>query len=187
MTTTRHEALCCLCGAHSDLMHRERGHRFCPACVSWLSREVSDRVERGATPRPGQGVLEGALLDILEERTCACVVQDVPLCPVLPMRLMLVAGFHQRDQPREWILITRDGELTSDVLYARLLDFTAKGSALALVCAKKWTDVLGRDCALSPFVARVLVVGNPDDPEEVIEGWRFEGDAPTDQKYRFDE
>jgi hypothetical protein len=195
MTTAKpnrklHQRLvCCGCGCETDMLQWVEGHRFCLECCSALSKEVGVRVERGAPRRPGsEGALHSALLDILEERPWTCE-QDPELaqCLVPPMRLMLVAGFHRAARPSEWILVARDGELTVDLLCARLFPFTAAGSGRAFVAAGRWTNVLRRDCAVVPFVARVLVTGDPAAPDAVVEAWRLEGDGPPeDRRYPFD-
>ena len=112
---------------------------------------------------------------------------ELAQCVVPPMRLMLVAGFHQHDRPAEWILVTRDGELTVDPLCAQLFAFSAPGCRRAFTAARRWTDVLDRDCHVVPFVARVLVTGDPAAPEAVVEAWRFErDDPPMALRYPFD-
>ena len=139
-------------------------------------------------PSSAAGQPRDQLLDIIEERPWIREqLPDVDQCVVPPMRLMLIAGFNQHDRPRHWILISIDGELTTDPLHACLFNFTAKGSELAFVAARKCTDVVGRDCRVVAFVARVLVTGDPAAPDAVVEAWRFEdGDQPMGRSYPFD-
>jgi hypothetical protein len=158
-------------------------------CSAALSNEVWVRFERGVELRPGsEGAAHSALLDILEEGSWVCEqLPEVAQCIVPPMRLMLVAGFHQHDRPSEWILVTRDGELTVDLLYAQLFAFSAAGSERAFAAVRRWTDILRRDCHVVPFVARVLVTGDTAAPDSVLEAWRFEGDNPPKaRRYPFD-
>ena len=188
-TATTHAAkICCACGEETDLLQWVEGHRVCIECSSALSQEVWGRVERGVELRPGcEGAAHSALLDLIEDRSGFCeTLPDLAQCVVPPMRLMLMAGFNHHDRPREWVLVTRDGELTVDPIHARLFAFSAEGSKLGFVAARKWTEVLSRDCRVVPFVARVLVTGDPDAPDGVVEAWRFEGDQPTDRNYPFD-
>lgn len=189
-TMTMHAAqVCCSCGEEADLLQWVEGHRICLECSSSLNREVWVRVERGVELRPGcEGAAHSALLEIIEERPWVCqLLPELDQCVVPAMKLMLVAGFNMRDRPGDWILVTRDGELTVDPISAQLFPFTAKGSELAFIAARKWTDVLSRDChVVAPFVARVLVTGDPEAPDAVVEAWRFEGDQPMDGSYFFD-
>jgi hypothetical protein len=187
--TTHRSQVCCGCAAETDLLQWVEGHRFCMECSSALSKEVWVRFERGVEQRPGsEGPAHSALLDILEEGSWVCEqLPEVAHCLVPPMRLMLVAGFHQHDRPSEWILVTREGELTVDPLCAQLFAFSTAGSERAFTAARRWTDVLRRDCHVVPFVARVLVTGDPAAPDSVLEARRFEGnDPPKARRYPFD-
>ena len=127
---THNDLVCCGCAAETDLLQWVEGHRFCMECSSALSEDVWVRVERGVDRRPGSdGPAHSALLDILEEGSWVCEqLPEVAQCIVPPMRLMLVAGFHQHDRPSEWILVTWEGELTVDPLCAQLFAFSAAGS-----------------------------------------------------------
>jgi hypothetical protein len=186
---THNDLVCCGCAAETDLLQWVEGHRFCLECSSALSEDVWVRVERGAARRPGSdGPAHSALLDILEEGSWVCEqLPEVAQCIVPPMRLMLVAGFHQHDRPSEWILVTWEGELTVDPLCAQLFSFSAAGTSGAFIAVRRWTEVLGRDCHLVPFVARVLVTGDPAAPDSVVEARRLErDDPPKARRYPFD-
>jgi len=182
IATSHRGAVCCGCGAETDLLQWVEGHRFCLECSSALDQEVWARFQHGIEPRPGaDGPAHSALLDILEARPWLCEqLPEVDQCLVPPMRLMLVAGFHSHDQQAD--------ELTVDPAYARLFPFSAAGCRSGFAAARRWTDVLSRDAHVAPFVARVLVTGDPDAPDSVVWVWRFErGDSSRARRYPFDD
>jgi hypothetical protein len=126
-----HDAsVCCACGASPGMLRWVEHHRIRLPCSETLSREAWVRVREGIAPRPdSEGVAHSALLTLVGEREWLC--QEVPgiaPCEVPKMRCMLVGGFHQRHEPKAWVLISLDGELTVDLQRAQLHPFTARGS-----------------------------------------------------------
>lgn len=101
-----------------------------------------------------------------------------------PHRIALVGGFYPPDEPPFWTYVARDGRGTLRLRQARLYGFTKHGCRAALGAA---VQLKRRVCPNGKlFVARVVVTGSWDDPEELIEAWRLEGPEPVRVRYYFD-
>ena len=86
---------------------------------------------------------------------------------------------------RALYLAASDGSAVSAVERAQFFGFNKEGARAAKKAARALVQGLlegQRD-----FTARVLVTGEPDHPEEVVEAWRLEGDRPVNiGRYSFE-
>jgi hypothetical protein len=64
-----------------------------------------------------------------------------------------------------------------------LFDFNMAGDRAAWKAAEAL--VQGPLEGHTPFLARVVVTGEPDHPEEVLEAWRLESDRPVDLRLSY--
>ena len=101
------------------------------------------------------------------------------------IQLYLVGGCHPRGNVETWLLAASDGSAVSGVERAQFFGFNKEGARAAKKAARALVQGLlegQRD-----FTARVLVTGEPEHPEEVVEAWRLEGDRPVDiRRYSFE-
>jgi hypothetical protein len=101
------------------------------------------------------------------------------------MKLMLVAGAHPDDAPKNWTLVGRGG-FTFNLRNAMFFPFTAQGKDQAFAAAHELKAASLKGNQWTVFVARVLLVGPADDPSEVTPAWMFESTSPRDVPYFFD-
>ncbi len=104
---------------------------------------------------------------------------------IRPVRLFLVGGCHAPEDRAGWILVGRDGRATSSLSGARFYPFSMEGYRAAQAAAnalqrREYPEHMA-------FTARVVVTGDPDSPEEVVEAWRLERAQPAHiGKYSFE-
>ena len=84
-------------------------------------------------------------------------------------------------QASRWTFVGRDGGGTGLLGQARLFPFSAIGDRAAGAAAKR---LLTKECPEArAFVLRVVVTGDWDRPQEIVEAWRLEGEpAPRNKR-----
>jgi hypothetical protein len=109
-----------------------------------------------------------------------CVAISIPR-----MQVFLVGGCHPEGQPAKWKLGSNVFGVTTSLRRATLFPFHPSWVNVARSAAQEIRRSLrGRQV---PFVARVLAIGDPEAPTEVVPAWTLEGqDRPQDQRYHFD-
>lgn len=96
------------------------------------------------------------------------------------IRLFLLGGCHELGEVAKWTLVAPDGGGTPVLRFARFYPFSMEGYKAAQAAANKLkTESMPTAVA---FTARVLVMGSPAAPDEVVEAWRLEGTQPVDIK-----
>ena len=93
------------------------------------------------------------------------------------IRLYLVGGCHPRGKVETWLLAAPDGSAVSAVERAQFFGFNKVGLGAARKAGRALVQGLLE--GHRSFIARVLVTGEPGQPEEVLEAWRLEGDRPV--------
>jgi hypothetical protein len=84
-----------------------------------------------------------------------------------------------------WLFAAPDGSAVSAVERARFFGFNKVGVRAALQAGDALLQ--GLLAGQTAFTARVLVTGEPGQPEEVVEAWRLEGDRPVNLgRYSFE-
>jgi hypothetical protein len=91
--------------------------------------------------------------------------------------LYLVSGCHPRGRESAWLLVSAEGSAVSSLGQAQLFPFDLAGCRAALRAARGL--VRGPLVGHRAFTARVVVTGDPRQPEDVIEAWRLEGPKPV--------
>jgi hypothetical protein len=90
--------------------------------------------------------------------------------------MALIGGYHPDGQKTNWTVVGRHGDPVLLLTHARLFPCSPAGYKAARKAAKKLRD---EHCpGAVDFTARVVVSDEWDDPEDVVEAWRFEGSEP---------
>ncbi len=88
------------------------------------------------------------------------------------VEVALVAGVHPRGYKAHWLLLDRIGEPNRSLARARLFGFNMAGYRAALAASEALRKTHA-PLAIA-FTARVVVYGEWDVPQEVVEAWRVE-------------
>ena len=94
-----------------------------------------------------------------------------------------VGGVCPLSQVARWTFVARGGGATGLLSQARLFPFDRAGDAEAVAAAGQLLQKLCPEAFA--FTLRVVVTGDWDRPEEIIEAWRLEGEpAPRNMRNR---
>ncbi len=101
------------------------------------------------------------------------------------VNVRLVGGYKPKDELLLWTLVGREEPGTIVLRRAALFAFSPSGLKAARAASSRLRDVFSP--ASRPFVARVVVWGDENHPQEVVEAWRLEGTKPVQiRRYAFE-